>query len=437
MVNDNYAIIGINNDGIAGLSDRARQRIAQADLIIGVERTLTLLRQGVSATAKLRAMDGVLLKSVEWIAQGVAAKEQVVLIVNGDPLCHSVAPLIIKRLPDLRVEIFPAHSALQLAFARFAMNANSFRTISIHGRDAGEWQSGAPPSHGLYSLLQALHRGESLALFTSPDNSPQRVARMLTLEGMDAGWQMAVGSHLLADDEQLVGPLAVSEMVNHPPIAHPNVLLIWRETAPPCPPPLFALPDSSFAQRTPDRGLITRRDIRAMVLGRLQLRRDSTVWDIGAGSGAVGLEAAQICSEGHVYAVEKNGEDCANIEANRRQLQITNYSWLEARAPQGLASWGDPDAVFIGGSGGEMVALIELALARLRPAGVLVITLVTLENLELARATFNRLKVAFELTQVTLAHAAPILEMQRLRGENPLWLLTASKVVEVSNVSGD
>jgi precorrin-6Y C5,15-methyltransferase (decarboxylating) len=110
------------------------------------------------------------------------------------------------------------------------------------------------------------------------------------------------------------------------------------------------------------------------------------VWDIGAGSGSVGLEAARLAPHGHVWAIEKNAGDAANARANAARFRISNYSLFDGKAPQHLDTWPDPDAVFIGGSGGELAELIRLILARLKPGGRLVMNFVTLENLATATA---------------------------------------------------
>src|SRR5206468_4866861 len=134
----------------------------------------------------------------------------------------------------------------------------------------------------------------------------------------------------------------------------------------------FGLMDGEFVQRQPEKGLITKQEVRAVSLARLQLRVDSVVWDIGAGSGSVGLEAARLCAQGHVYAIEKNDADFAIAGQNHAAFGVSNYSLLHGKAPEGIDAWPDPDAVFVGGSGGELATLIATVLRRLRPHGTLV-----------------------------------------------------------------
>ncbi len=154
------------------------------------------------------------------------------------------------------------------------------------------------------------------------------------------------------------------------------------------------------------------------------------VWDIGAGSGSVGLEASRLASRGHVWAIEKNPDDAANARTNARRLKATNYTLLEGKAPAGLDTWPDPDAVFIGGSGGELAQLITLVLDRLKPDGRLVMNFVTFENLATATATLAAAGAPWEVTQLQASRSQPILDMHRLAAQNPIWIVTARKPQE-------
>lgn len=201
---------------------------------------------------------------------------------------------------------------------------------------------------------------------------------------------------------------------------------------------LFGLDDSTFRCRHPraagaaaQGGLMTKFEARAVSLAKLALGRRSIVWDIGAGSGAVGLEAARIASAGFVYAIEKNPADAAIALDNARRLAVGNYALTQGRAPAGIEAWPSPDAVFIGGSGGELATLIELSLARLRAGGKLVINLVTLDNLATATAALERAQETgladWEMLQLQAARSVPILSTRRFAAENPVWILTATR----------
>lgn len=208
------------------------------------------------------------------------------------------------------------------------------------------------------------------------------------------------------------------------PFADPNVVLLWRTTLRP-PQVLFGLPDATFEQRHPEKGLITKNEVRAVSLARMQLTAGSVVWDIGAGSGSVGLEAARLCRNGHVYAIEKNADDVAIVQRNRLALAISNHSLVHGKAPEGLQDWADPDAVFIGGSGGELAELIALILKRLKPQGWLVMNFVTIENLGVAVAALKTQGATWDVLQLQASRSKPILHMHRMAAENPVWIVCA------------
>ncbi|MCK4493716.1 MAG: precorrin-6Y C5,15-methyltransferase (decarboxylating) subunit CbiT, partial [Methylococcales bacterium] len=177
----------------------------------------------------------------------------------------------------------------------------------------------------------------------------------------------------------------------------------------------------------PDKGLITKREVRAVSLARMQLKVDSIVWDIGAGSGSVGLEAARLCPQGYVYAIEKNIADFNIANENAQQFNSYNYHLIHSKAPEGLDKWDNPNAIFMGGTGGELATLIELCLQRLTPYGWLVMNFVTLENLNTAVETLKVNQAYWDVVQIQASRSQPILHMNRLRAENPVWIVSAQR----------
>ena len=416
-------LLGILDDGWAGLSDTARQRLATADLVIGAGRTLDLVHPYLAAGAEVRDMDGLLGQVPGWIAAAREAGRSVVALATGDPLCHGIASWLTGKLGPDGFEILPAVSTLQLAFARFKTAWQDIKIATCHTADAGEWFVGAPPSHGLYKLMRSIARHPRVALFTGPENSPARLARALILAGYGQEARLSVACRLLLPDEAIYRDLSLAEAaaIDFP---QPNVVLVERTATAA---PAFGLEDGEYIQRSPEKGLITKQEARALSLAKLRLKPDALVWDIGAGSGSVGLEAARLAPEGHVWAIEKNAGDAENARANATRFQVGNYTLVEGKAPQHLDTWPDPDAVFIGGSGGELAALIQLILGRLKPGGRLVMNFVTLENLATATATLQDSGAAWEVVQLQASRSQPILDMHRMAAQNPVWIVTASK----------
>ncbi len=423
FIGERCRVIGVLDDGAASLGAAALRHVAQAEWVIGGARTLQLLAAHIGPGAQQRDLTGALTKVPDWVRAAQEAGQRCVVLATGDPLCHGIAAFLASRLCIEALEVLPNVSTIQLACARLGLPWQDMKLASIHSRDAGEWAPGASPSHGLYALMQDLRKHDRLAVLTSPDNTPDRVARMLLAEGLGDAFALAVAERLCQPEERVLADLSVPDAARMT-FAEPNVLLLWRLQAR-ARPVRFGLPDASFEQRHPDKGLITKNEVRAVSLARLQLRADSVVWDIGAGSGSVGLEAARLCSEGHVYAIEKNEDDAAIGQRNRAAMGISNHTLVHGKAPAGLQAWPDPNAVFIGGSGGELAELITLILARLRPGGWLVMNFVTIENLGAAVEALKAAGASWDVLQLQASRSKPILHMHRMAAENPVWLVCA------------
>lgn len=420
------SIIGILDDGWAGLSEQARAKLAAASCVIGAARTLELVAPHLASQAQRHNMEGALPHVPKWIAEALSEDKKVAVLATGDPLCHGVASLLLDKIGTHSIEIFPMPSTMQLAFARLGRAWQQAQIISVHSKDAGEWVVGATPQHGLYSLVRAVAEHDLLAVFTSPENDPGRIARALLSAGYgDDELRLSVAARLLLPDEEISGNLTLSDAATRK-FASPNIAVIER-IAPQPRRALFGFSDAEYAQRQPEKGLITKLEVRAVSLAKLALTDDSIVWDIGACSGSVGLEAARIARFGHVWAIEKNAADAANARKNAKHLRATNYTLFEGKAPEYVDTWPDPDAVFIGGSGGELAVLIQLVLSRLKPHGKLVMNFVTFENLATATGTLSASGAACEVVQLQAARSQPILDMHRLAAQNPVWIVTTTK----------
>ena len=277
-------IIGVLDNGAEGLAPAALHHVERADVVIGGARTLALFAARLQPNAKTFDLTGKLTQVPGWIAQAHTDRLHVVVLATGDPLCHGVAHYLIGKLGSEACVVLPNVSTLQLAFARMGWAWQDAHIASVHSKDAGEWSPGSGPEHGLYSLLQDVQRHTLLGIFTSPENSPARIARMLLAEHLDTDWRMSVAERLSQPDERVLRDMNIADAAQQT-FADPNIVMLRRATTARSP-VLFGLADESFEQRKPEKGLITKREVRAVSLARMQLRDDSTVWDIGAGSTA-------------------------------------------------------------------------------------------------------------------------------------------------------
>ena len=189
----------------------------------------------------------------------------------------------------------------------------------------------------------------------------------------------------------------------------------------------LGLPDDAFAQKRPIRGLITKSGVRAVSLYKLGLRRNSVVWDVGAGSGSVALEAAVIASEGIVYAVERDTECVEMLRHNIAHLGPDNVVIVEGEAPNALDGLPAPDCVFVGGSGGRLADILEFTASELRERGRIVVNLASIERVGHAQTNLESLGFEVELTMISASRGRTLPDgTMRLAAENPVFIIAGS-----------
>ncbi|MBF0176561.1 MAG: precorrin-6y C5,15-methyltransferase (decarboxylating) subunit CbiE [Magnetococcales bacterium] len=424
-------ILGVLDAGPDYLTPAAVRILGQAELLIADSRFLDLFAHLAPPEAEQRSLNGRLAELPGWIQQAQAQNRQVVVLATGDPLCFGVGGYLLRHLPANTCHILGNVSTLQRACELLGLAWGDAVRLSVHAKDSGVWRRDSGPEHALFPLRRALLQAAPITLLTSPANTPARIADMLVTLRLDLTWEMAVAQRLGHPDESITHWMPPS-MAQTKSFADPHVVVLRRSPSGQIAPatleaPILGISDAVFQKRTPDRGLITRREIRVVVLAHLGLQPHSQVWDIGAGSGSVGLEAARLAPLGAVHAVEMHPECIRMIQENRQQLGVTNHFLRHAKAPDGLDAWPDPDAIFIGGSGGVLTELISLCWQRLRPDGHMVMNFATLENLHTATNTMDRLGAPWEMIQLQLSRTRPIGAMHRLAGENPVWIVTTTK----------
>ncbi len=303
---------------------------------------------------------------------------------------------------------------MQLAFARIGMKWDDAVFISLHGRS----------SQGFVTRLRSCAK---VGVFTDPDNTPQRLAGAM-LEHGQVGWRAWVCENLAGPDER-IRAFSVVELANCADIGPLNFLVLvrneeqsWRP-----PPAIPFIHEDDFAKRVPKKGLITKREVRLLSLAAMRIRCDSVVWDIGAGSGSVSIEAAMLAPQGRVYAIELDPEGIELCRENLRAHAIDNVQLVAGRAPEALADLEAPDAVFVGGSKGSMDEIVEAALERLRPGGRLVANAITLENSAEIHTALRKRGIVPEVTLLQVARAQPLARYLRFEALNPIQIFAAEK----------
>ena len=184
------------------------------------------------------------------------------------------------------------------------------------------------------------------------------------------------------------------------------------------------LPDEMFV-----RGNVpmTKEEVRALTISKARLAHGQTVWDIGAGTGSLSIEAAIQVADGKVYAVERLAEGVDLIRQNRDNFSLNNLEIIHGQAPQTLYELPGPDRVFIGGSGGQFKDILYYLSDRLKPGGRIIITAVTLETPGRAVEILQELDFKPDICQIFAARALSISNMHLMQGLNPVYIITAEK----------
>jgi precorrin-6Y C5,15-methyltransferase (decarboxylating) len=190
---------------------------------------------------------------------------------------------------------------------------------------------------------------------------------------------------------------------------------------------LFGNPDDAFLQSKPQLGLLTPAEVRAMALAQLDIAPSSTVWDVGAGSGSVSIEAAQMASDGSVYAVEMDADEHSLIRENAERFGVANVNAVLGRAPEAFEELPDPDAVFIAGAGREVIRLTEAAYLRLRRGGRLVVNTTSIDHLSELRQLLSRHSSQLHVWMINLARGTDQLDRLTFEPLKPSFLLAVTK----------
>jgi precorrin-6Y C5,15-methyltransferase (decarboxylating) len=183
----------------------------------------------------------------------------------------------------------------------------------------------------------------------------------------------------------------------------------------------LGLPEEDLAHQ---RGLITKAEVRAVVLAKLELYPGLVLWDVGAGCGSVGLEASLLLPGGKIIAVEQNQERAAQIRANRERFRVKNLEVVCSHAPGCLADLPTPQRVFIGGGGRDLRDILREVLGRLDPAGRVVLTATLLETLETARRVLSEAGWNMEVIQLQVSRSQPLAGRTFMQALNPVWMVT-------------
>lgn len=411
MAAEKVYIVGIGDDGVEGMTAQARRLVESADILVGPQSCGPLLPDALQFRLQPA---GNLEELVERIEAGGARK--IVVLASGDPLFYGTARYVCAKLGKDRFDVVPHVSSMQLAFARVKESWEEAFLANLSGQS-------------IERVVDRVRGSDTVGLFTSEQWPPAAVARALLDEGIDQ-FLAYVCENLGSPDERVTqGSLADIAKESFGPL---NVMILVRKARAAAKPGqagtrLFGNPDECFLQSRPKRGLLTPAEVRSMALAEMSLTPTSVVWDVGAGSGSVGLEAARIARQGSVHAIEMDPDDHQLIRENAQLFGVANLNPVLGRAPEAWEALPAPDAIYVGGSGREAAMLVERAWERLKPGGRLVTACNSIENLAAVHALLRSRSGDASYWMVNVARGVEQLDRIRFEAIHPTFLIAATK----------
>uniref|UniRef100_A0A832A0Y8 Precorrin-6y C5,15-methyltransferase (Decarboxylating) subunit CbiE n=1 Tax=Desulfacinum infernum TaxID=35837 RepID=A0A832A0Y8_9BACT len=414
------AVVGIGT-GVRTASMEALRWIQRAEVLVGGIRHLDFFPDHPGEKIPIRGP----LEAVLDVVDAASAQRRVAVLASGDPLFFGIGRSLSARFSRDRLHFIPGPTSVQTLCAALGRSWDDVQVFSLHGRT---------PS---LAWMWFLRRGHALAFLTDKEHPPRWIAARLHQAGFEDP-SVYVGEDLGLPSERI--SVWTPEEASGKDFSPLNVVLVTppqsalrenpadAKTFTPSAWPLGearpGVDDAAFLHR---EGLITKKEVRSVALSLLRLAPGHVLWDLGAGSGAVSVEAALLCPLRSVWAVEKVWERAADIRANARRFRCGEIQVVVDDALQAVSSLPAPDRVFVGGSGGTLSPLLHAVWARVAPSGRVVISAVTVHTLAELEAFAALEKVRLETVQVQVSRGVPIGSSLRFEALNPVFLCAMEK----------
>ncbi|KAB2954179.1 precorrin-6y C5,15-methyltransferase (decarboxylating) subunit CbiE [Heliorestis acidaminivorans] len=407
-------VIGIGPGTREYLTEQAIREVENAQVLVGGKRALALFAE---LKKPQRLIDADLEGLINFL-EAEKGKKKIALLVSGDPGFYSLLPLLSRRLGVEQLKVIPGLSSLQLAFAKIKQSWQECRWQSLHGRNIEDM-----PLH--------LDHSGWVAYLTDPQNGPEKLCQHLTAQG--EGWREGIILYNLGYEKEEVQTGSLEELASQVRSPYEPALLMVRggrvdkekESATMEAERFYpGLPDQAFIRKSTP---MTKSDVRALTLLRAGIQRKDIVWDVGAGTGSISIEAAQLADQGQVYAIERNAEASSLIQANQEHFRVNNLTVIYEEAPAGLQELPDPDVVIIGGSGGNLKAILSESWQKLKQKGRIVINAITVETVAETTAWLEEQKIPFQAVQVQIQKMEKAGSYHLWKSLNPVTILWASK----------
>lgn len=395
-------IVGVGMGNLETMTRQAEKAVEQSDCLIGSPRLL----ESFSTSGKELFEAYSAQKIADYLARH-PAYQRVCVLMSGDVGFYSGAKAICELLtqPPLsaEVECIPGVSSVQYLCAKLCMPWEDAKLVSLHGREQ--------------NLVAAVAGSAKTFLLTGGRQSVGEICEELAQSGF-GGVTMHVGQNLSYPNEQIVSGTA-AQLAGRP--FEPLAVVLVQNPAPKQRPVTHGLSDGAFLR---GEAPMTKREVRTVAISALNLTKGSIVWDVGAGTGSVGIEIARILQGGAVYAVEKQPAALTLLHENKHRFSAYNLHIVQGAAPAALAELPTPDAVFVGGSSGGLLQIVELALLK-NPAVRVVVTAITLETVGAALECFAHFDLCNQdVVQLAVSRSKPAGGYHMMMGQNPVYILS-------------
>ncbi len=401
-------IVGIGDDGLDGLTGHARQLVDAAEVLIGTSFLLDMIS---NSRAERIQVGG----DLEDLKQRIAKlpDRPTVMLASGDPLFYGISRYLTDSFGKDRFEVVPHVSSMQLAFARVKESWDDAYLTDL-------------ATQSLDRVVDSIRTAERVGLFTTEAIPPSVVAEALldrridyftayVCENLGTPDETVTQGDLDSIRDQTFSPMNVMVLVRHQGAAdRPSGSERHR---------LFGNPDDLFLQSRPKRGFLTPSEVRCIALAELDLTATSIVWDVGAGSGSLAIEAASIASKGKVFAIEMDAEDYGLMIENAKMFDVPSLVPVHGQAPDAWKDLPDPHAIFVGGSGRMVPDLVAAALTRLGDGGRIVVNVSSPDNLVAVQAKIDAGGLRSDVRMINIARGQYQLDRVRFDALNPTFLV--------------
>ena len=403
-------VIGIGQ-GKKDLTQVHLDLIENCDILVGGSRQLSLFDYPDKQKIIIK---GHIKRIVESIKDKMAEKK-IVVLASGDPLFYGIGSTLVQHIKKEHVIIHSNISSISAAFAAIREPWHDAKIVSLHGKKQKPFE------------FSKLTHENKIAFLTDPQMDPKYIALGLIEESLFE-FRFCVLENLGDEKNEKISWFDNLNHVSRHDFSHPNIVILQKR----------GKDKTTFSQETHigmedtlfkhSKGLITKSEIRSITLSKLKfIKKDHVLWDIGSGSGSLGIEAALQLPWGHVYAIEKRPDRISDIIHNIKNFNCSNVKVLNAVFPKGIEDLKTPDRIFIGGGGKQLDQIIKKACDKLACFGIIVINTVLIQNLEASVRVLKELKFNPDVVQVQVARSKGMPFGDRFEALNPVWIISGSK----------